>query len=396
MPVSKSAKKITKTRVKRATAKRAATTKRATASKRAKGPTKASKPKAAGRAASKRTVRAKATKPAARRKAPSRKPFVIDFHAHIVVPEVLAFSYENSMFAKAVAERGHGGQAASLQDEFQKPMLDLDLRLRDMDAMGVDMQVISPSILQQCTYFAAPEEALTMERLGNERVAEVVAQKPDRLVGLGSVPMQDAEIAAGELDRCMTELGLKGVIISSNINGKELGDEALRPFWAKAEALGATIFIHPAGSPDPRLRKHRQVITLGQPLEEAFAMSSLVYDGVMDAYPKLKIVMAHGGGFLPFYAGRHDNDYRQGRGGHGLKGELSTYLPKFYVDTVLFNPDMLEFLLTKIPASHILCASDYPFAEKRPVDFVRNAKISAKDQEAILGANTAKLLGLSL
>ena len=335
-------------------------------------------------------------KPAARRKGPARKPFVIDFHAHLVVPEVLDFAYENSMFAQAVAGRGDGGRAESIPDAFRKPMLDLDLRLRDMDAMGVDMQVISPSILQQCTYFADAGEALKMERFGNERVAEVVAQKPDRLVGLGSVPMQDAALAAGELERCMGALGLKGVIISSNINGKELGDETLRPFWAKAEALGATIFIHPAGSPDPRLRKHRQLITLGQPLEEAFAMASLVYEGVMDAHPKLKVVMAHGGGFLPFYTGRHDHDYRAGRGGQSLKGDFSSYLPKFYVDTVLFNPDMLEFLVTKIPASHILCASDYPFAEKRPVDFVRRAKISARDQEAILGANTAKLLGLSI
>lgn len=387
MPVSKSAKTTIKTRGKPAMAKRAGTS----------GSKAAAKPKAASRTASERTVRAKAARPASRGSGPSRKPFVIDFHAHLVVPEVLSFSYENSMFAKAVAERGQGGKAEGLQDEFKAPMLDLDRRLRDMDEMGVDMQVISPSILQQCTYFAEPEEALRMERFGNERVAEVVAKKPDRLVGLGSVPMQDASLAAQELERCVNELGLKGAIISSNINGKELGDEVLRPFWAKAESLGATIFIHPAGSADPRLRKHRQVITLGQPLEEAFAMSSLVYEGVMDAYPKLKIVMAHGGGFLPFYAGRHDNDYRQGRGGHTLKDQFSTYLPKFYVDAVLFNPDMLEYLVTKIPPSHILCASDYPFAEKRPVDFVRRAKkISRQDQDAILGANAAKLLGLSI
>lgn len=341
-----------------------------------------------------RATKARATR---RARGPARKPFVIDFHAHLVVPEVLAFSYENSLFAKAVAGQGHGGKAERIPDEFQKPMLELDLRLRDMDAMGVDMQVVSPSILQQCTYFAEPEEALAMERLGNDRVAELVAEKPDRLVGLGSVPMQDAELAAQELERCMGELGLKGVIISSNINGQELGDDALRPFWAKAEALGAAIFIHPAGSPDPRLRKHRQLITLGQPLEEAFAMASLVYEGIMDSFPGLKIVMAHGGGFLPFYAGRHDNDYRAGRGGQTLKGDFSSYLPKFYVDTVLFNPDMLDYLATKIPASHILCASDYPFAEKRPVEFVRKARtISQQDQEAILGGNTAALLGLNI
>ena len=195
----------------------------------------------------------------------------------------------------------------------------------------------------------------------------------------------------------MRELGLKGVIISSSVNGAEVGEPRFHPFWAKAEEIGATIFIHPAGSPDPRMRKHRLLITLGQPLEEAFAQSSLVYEGVMDKFPKLKIVFAHGGGFLPFYTGRHDNDYRAGRHTTSLKGDFSSYLPRFYYDTVLFNPDMLEFLATKVPASRLMLASDYPFAEKRPVDYVRRAKrISRKEQDAILGANCARVLGISI
>jgi aminocarboxymuconate-semialdehyde decarboxylase len=210
------------------------------------------------------------------------------------------------------------------------------------------------------------------------------------------VPMQDAALAAQELERCVRALKLKGVIISSHVNGAELGDARFKPFWAKAEQLGAAIFVHPAGSPDPRMRKHRLLITLGQPLEEAFAMSSLVYEGVMDAFPKLKIVMAHGGGFLPFYTGRHDNDYRAGRSA-AMTGDFSSYLPRFYYDTVLFNPDMLDYLATKVPASRLMLASDYPFAEKRPVDYVRRAKkISRQDQDAILGANCAKVLGISI
>jgi len=351
--------------------------------------------KRATRSAPKKSARVKKTKSsrgAARRKGPSPKPVVIDFHAHIVVPEVLDFAYKDSLFAQAVA-----GPGAALAEEFRTRMTDNALRLKEMDAMGVDIQVISPSILQQCTYFAEPEAALKMERLGNERVAEAVAQHPDRLVGLGSLPMQDANLAAQELERCVRDLKLKGVIISSNVNGAEIGEEKFRPFWAKAEALGATIFIHPAGSPDPRMRKHRLLITLGQPLEEAFAMSSLLYEGVMDAFPKLKIVMAHGGGFLPFYTGRHDNDHRNRPQATRLKGDFSSYLPRFYYDTVLFNPDMLDFLATKVPTSHVFLASDYPFAEKRPVDYVRRAKkISRKDQDAILGANCARVMGINI
>jgi aminocarboxymuconate-semialdehyde decarboxylase len=353
------------------------------------------------RAAPRKLARAKTkvarTAKPSRPKGSAPKPVVIDFHAHIVVPELLDFAYDRSLFAQAVAGPAQAGRPAALGEEFRSRMTDMALRLSDMDRMGVDIQVISPSILQQCTYFAEPHEALKMERLGNERVAEAVAKHPDRLVGLGSVPMQDTALASQELERCVRDLKLKGVIISSHVNGIEVGEGRFHPFWAKAEALGAAIFIHPAGSPDPRMRKHRLLITLGQPLEEAFAQSSLVYEGVMDAYPKLKIVFAHGGGFLPFYTGRHDNDYRAGRHPTPLKGDFSSYLPRFYYDTVLFNPDMLEFLATKVPASHLFLASDYPFAEKRPVEYVRRAKkISSKDQDAILGANCARVLGIEI
>ena len=190
--------------------------------------------------------------------------------------------------------------------------------------------------------------------------------------------------------------GLRGAIISSHVNGVELGDERLRPFWAKAEELGAVIFIHPSGNTDERMRRNRLMITVGQPLEEAYALSSLIYEGVMDQFPRLKIMVAHGGGYLPFYTGRHDNEYRYGRAPQ-LKGDFSSYLARFFYDTVLFNPDMLEFLVTKVPASHIMLASDYPFAEKQPVEYVRRAKkIGKQEQDAILGSNAARLFGISI
>ena len=331
----------------------------------------------------------KATKSATSR-GPAPKPVVIDVHAHVLVPEVMKLTYEHSQYARAMAAAG------GMPEPILKRMTELPLRLKEMDATGVDIQIISPSIMQQCTYSVEPEEAIKMDRLGNDRVAEDVARHPDRLVGLGSLPLHDVALSAAELERCVRDLKLRGVIISSQINDVELGDARLRPFWAKAEALGAVIFIHPSGNTDPRMKKHRLMITVGQPLEEAYAMSSLVYEGVMDQFPKLKILVAHGGGYLPFYTGRHDNDYRYGRSPH-LKGDFSSYLPRFFYDTVLFNPDMLEFLATKVPMSHLMLASDYPFAEKQPVEYVRRAKkISKKDQDAILGANAARLFGVSI
>jgi len=345
---------------------------------------------------SKRPAPSSSRKPArkAAKSATSRgtapKPVVIDVHAHVLVPEVMKLTYDHSQYARAMAAAG------GMPEPILKRMTELPLRLKEMDATGVDIQIISPSIMQQCTYSVEPEEAIKMDRLGNDRVAEDVARHPDRLVGLGSLPLHDVALSAAELERCVRDLKLRGVIISSQINDVELGDARLRPFWAKAEALGAVIFIHPSGNTDPRMKKHRLMITVGQPLEEAYAMSSLVYEGVMDQFPKLKILVAHGGGYLPFYTGRHDNDYRYGRSPH-LKGDFSSYLPRFFYDTVLFNPDMLEFLATKVPMSHLMLASDYPFAEKQPVEYVRRAKkISKKDQDAILGTNAAKLFGVSI
>jgi aminocarboxymuconate-semialdehyde decarboxylase len=344
---------------------------------------------------SSRRARSKSHKPGrsaaklAKSRGPTPKPIVIDVHAHVLVPEVVKRTFEHSQYARGVAGGG-------VPEPLFKRMTELPLRLKEMDATGVDMQVVSPSIMQQCSYAFEPQEALELDRRSNERVAEMVAQHKDRLIGLGSLPLHDAALSAAELERCVRDLGLRGVIVSSHINGIELGDARLRPFWGKAQELGAVIFIHPAGSTEQRMLRNRLMITVGQPLEEAYALSSLIYEGVMDQFPKLKILVAHGGGYLPFYTGRHDNEYRYGRAPQ-LKGDFSSYLPRFFYDTVLFNPDMLEFLVTKVPSSHVMLASDYPFAEKKPVEYVRRAKkIGKKAQDAILGANAAQLFGIAV
>src|SRR5262249_61532653 len=139
-------------------------------------------------------------------------------------------------------------------------MTDVPLRLREMDATGVDIQVISPSIMQQCTYGMEPQEALKMDRFGNDRVAEAVTRHPDRLVGLGSLPLHDVALSAAELERCGRDLNLRGVIISSHVNGVEVGDDRLRPFWAQTEELGAVIFGHPAGNAGKRMVRERAMV----------------------------------------------------------------------------------------------------------------------------------------
>ncbi len=324
----------------------------------------------------------------------SKKPVVIDFHAHSMTQEVFDATYDLSVLGQIRAQAG--GAVRPLPEKLLQRMVNLDLRLADMDAMGVDIQVVSPNILHQCTYSVDPAEGLRLERLNNDYMAEMVARAPDRLIGIASVPLQDADLAIKELERAVLDLKLRGVVVASRVNEMELGDPALRPFWKRAEALQIPVFVHPAGNPDPRLRRHSLLISLGQPLEEAYAQTSLIYDGVLDDCPNLKIAFAHGGGFIPYYAGRFDWIYRRGSTPQ-LKHDFSTYLKSFYYETVLFNIDVLEFLATKVDSSKIMLGSDFPFGETHPVEFVMSSKVLSDEVKAdILGANAAKFLGVSL
>ena len=324
-----------------------------------------------------------------------RKPTVIDFHAHFMTPEVFEATYKLSVIGRLRAQPDGKAVRPFPQAQVAR-MTDLKLRLAAMDEMGVDIQVISPNILHQCTYGLDAEDGLRLERLNNDHVAELVAKKPDRLIGIGSVPLQDVDMAIHEMERAVLDLKLKGIIVASRINETELGDQSLRPFWRRAQALGVPIFVHPAGNADPRLRKHSLLISLGQPLEEAFAQTSLIYDGVMDELPQLKIAFAHGGGFIPYYAGRFDWIYRRGSTPQ-MKGDFSSYLRLFHYETVLFNPDVLEQLASKVDASRIMLGSDFPFGETKPVEFVQSAtRIPAAVRQAILGANAARFLGVDI
>ncbi len=326
-----------------------------------------------------------------------QRPLVIDFHAHILNPKVFEITRKHSLHTRiGLAGRtslGDPGRSSMATDR----MTNLAGRLADLDAMKIDIQVISPSLIHQNTASMKGEAALKLVREVNDDVAEAVARHPDRLVGLGIVPFQEPKLATGELERMVARLGLRGVEIPSFINGHELGDKMFRPFWRKAEKLDVPVFIHPAGNADERLRRFGLAFSVGQPYEEALAMSSLIYEGVMDRFPRLKILISHGGGYLPYYAGRQDNAQLTGADGVKLKGSFSSYIRRFYYETVIFNPDMLDFLATKTPASHIVMGTDYPFGEHHPIRFVRRAKsLTRATQDGILGRHAARILKLRI
>lgn len=333
-------------------------------------------------------------------KGASRKKFAIDLHAHIVFPETTKFSHKHvvsmatpkEVFSNPVLLR----RTQKWREKVEQRFSSVKTRLRDMDKAGIDIQVLTPSLVHHYTYWADPEKSLKIEQSINERIAEIVHSKPDRFVGLGGVPLQHTAKAVGELERCVNDLGLRGVQISSSAGSRELGDHRLFPFWKKAEELGALIYIHPAGITDARYKKFDLWNSIGQPLEEAMAMAFLFYEGVLDRFPKLKICVAHGGGYLPFYTGRVDRNYRdKPHLRFNMSKSPSQYLRHFYYDSCVYNIDMLEFLVKKVGAGRIVLGSDYPVGESDPVGFVHKSRqISATDKENIIWRNAAGLLNI--
>jgi aminocarboxymuconate-semialdehyde decarboxylase len=274
-------------------------------------------------------------------------------------------------------------------------MSDVTERIARMDAMGVDMQVLSSSLVQQVTYWAEPQDSLRMERMLNDRMAAVVSTNRKRLIGLGGVPLAAPALAVAELKRCMGELGLAGVGISTTARDMELGDAALRPFWEKAQELGAVVYIHPAGNTGARFAKWYLWNSIGQAFEEAMAIASLMYEGILDAFPQLKICISHGGGYMPYYMGRIARNYVEKPATRvNMKKSPAEYLRMLYYDSCVYQPEVLEALVKRVGADRVLLGSDYPVGEPKPVEFVESCALTAHDKQKIIGVNAAQLFGI--
>ena len=325
----------------------------------------------------------------------------LDAHAHIVVPEAAAFAKPHlaagadhltahaSPETKAVAALQSRDRAVNLTDQA--------LRLREMEAMGLDRQLVSPAP-NQCYFTLTPDAGAKACALVNDGMAEWVAREPRRFTGLGTVPLQDGKAAAAELERCVSQLGLKGVEILTNIAGREISDPDTEPFWAKAEALGALVMIHPSGFTEAkRLSRFYFNNVIGNPFDTTLALHYLIFDGVLERYPNLKIMASHGGGYLGGYSGRIDHAWgARSDSNADLPKPPSSYLRKMYVDTIVFTPHQLRALVDVFGADHILLGTDYPFdmAEMDPIGHVAGAGLDATAVAAICGGNAARLLGL--
>ncbi len=337
-----------------------------------------------------------------RARAGTKRSATVDIHCHVMTPEAAALvkdvfdpAREPSLtFANEATREVNRKQEETIRVQ----LTSVATRLRDMDKAGIDIQAISPS--PQYCYWADPELGREVARLVNNRIAEIVASHPDRFVGMGTVPLQAPALAVAELERMVKDLGLRGVEIGTNVAGAELSDERFRPFFAKAEELDILIFMHPAGfTQGQRLADHYFINVIGNPLDTTVAVSHLIFGGVLDAYPKLKICLAHGGGYAAAYSGRFDHAHRARSDCRRLiKRPPTSYLKKLHFDTIVFTHHQLEYLVGVYGSDHIILGTDYPYDMALPdaVNFVAGAKLARADKAAILGGNAARLLKIKL
>jgi aminocarboxymuconate-semialdehyde decarboxylase len=324
----------------------------------------------------------------------------IDVHAHILSEETIRLLQREApkVAPKLSDVDDHFATldvAGSVYRQFPRGGWDLERRLRDMAASQVDMQVLSVCP-QTFLYAQPPELAAAFARIQNEELARLVKAHPDRFLAIATVPMQAPQLAADELRHAMRTLGLRGMQIGSNVAGKNLDDPELEPVWATAAEFGAFILLHPinvAGM--DRLGSYYLNNLIGNPLDTTIAAACLVFSGVLERHPSLKICLAHGGGFVPYQAGRFLHGWH-------VRAEPKRKLPKpptdslarFYFDTIVHSQEVLEFLVGHVGAGRVLLGSDYPFDMGAPegVQQIRGSSIAAAEQSTILGALARRLL----
>ena len=326
----------------------------------------------------------------------------VDIHCHYLNRDAAAklahlnpSQYEPSV--KFASQLTREVNVKQMQDRAPK-LSTIEVRIADMDRMGIDIQAVCPAP-QQTYYWTEPGLGLEVSRMINDRLAQIVATWPDRFVALGTVPLQNVGLAVAELERCVKQLGLRGVEINPNVAGRELTDPSLNldRFFAKARELDIVIFMHPIGfTQGERLMDHYLNNLIGNPLDTTVGTSHLIFGGVMERHPGLKIVLPHAGGFLGHYWARMDHGWRARPDCRTIiKKAPTSYLKKFYFDTITFDPEMLRNLIDKFGAAQVLLGTDYPFdmGEEDPVGLINSVpRLPSAEKERIMGGNAVRLL----
>jgi len=325
----------------------------------------------------------------------------IDVHAHILSDETMGLLQQAlpQLGIKHTAvddEFGVLEVAGSAYRPFPRGGWDLARRLKDMDFAGVDMQVVS-NTPQTFLYNQPAEVTAAAARIQNDQIAKLTRERPDRFMGMATLPMQAPEFAAQELRRAMRDLSLVGCQIGSNIGGKNLDDPSFAPLWRAADELSAFVMVHPnnvAGA--DRLKSYYLANLIGNPLDTTIAAACLVFGGVVERHPAIKFLMVHGGGFTPYQAGRWSHGWQvRGEPKVHLKEPPDAGVRRLYFDTILHGKPALEFLVSAFGSDHVLLGSDYPYdmGTLECARQVRALSIPEADRATILGGLALQLLG---
>jgi aminocarboxymuconate-semialdehyde decarboxylase len=329
---------------------------------------------------------------------------VIDIHAHVMTPEAQEiaaplFTPDKDPFigfSGPVSSAYNKKHFADIVPSLTQP----EQRLRDMDRMGVDVQAISV-VPPQYFYWAEPEVGARLSAMVNDRLFEIVQGHPDRFVGLGTLPLQDVDLALSELDRVVGELGFSGLEICTNVNGTDFDDPRFLPFLERVVERDLLLVVHPNGfTGGERLADYYLINTVGMPMDSTVFISRMIFGGVLERLPELKVCVMHGGGYLPFYPARFDHAYeaRDDCREH-ITRPPSSYLAQMYFDTMVFDPEMLSTLVQRWGADHVLLGTDYPFdmGETDPLGLLARVDgLGDQERAMIAGGNAARLLGLDI
>jgi aminocarboxymuconate-semialdehyde decarboxylase len=337
----------------------------------------------------------------------ARSDPVVDVHCHVLsraADELIKSVYD----AEDVREREpyelYAGAASAehnrqtLFPRILPKLTDPDERLRDMDRMGIDVQVLA-TFVSQFYYWTDPDLGARLSRLQNDNLAEIANAHPDRFAAIGTVPLQDTGKAVAELEHVVSELGFNGVQISSNVAGADLDDPRFLPFFARAQELGAVVLIHPNGFTEGRrFTDYFLVNVIGNPLDSTMALTRLIFAGVLERLPDLKLCVVHGGGYLPSYWARMDHAFEVRPECRARISEPpSTYLRRVHFDTMVFDPGLLAHLVEFAGAERVLLGTDYPFdmGEDDPLGLIDDAGLPGDDVARIRGGNALGLFGLA-
>ena len=327
----------------------------------------------------------------------------IDIHTHIMPDKmpnwVQKFGYGEFIHLEHRNCKACMMKGDKLFREVEENCFDPVVRMKEMEETNVSMQVLS-TIPVLFNYWAKPADGHETSRFFNDHIADTVSREPEKFIGIGTVPLQDVELAIAEMERCVHELKMPGLEIGSNINGLNLGDPSFFPFYKRAEELGCALFIHPwEMMGENQMQQYWLPWLVGMPAETSRAICSLIFSGAMEKFPNLRLAFAHGGGSFPLTIGRieHGFNVRPDLVAIHNPNNPRNYIGKFWIDSLVHDPKAMQYIIDVMGEDKICLGSDYPFplGEHRPGELIDQMDISNELKEKLFSRNAFEWLGMT-